>query len=269
MAKVDFSWLAIEGGQYRGRVIRCTTDVPRKTAVVDWIAAIIGCTLDAARVHLARMLGEHPSVAESVQYHDFENEQHTPVADISGLLVVLNQLPTEFVAEYQDAVSTLYTRYLGGDTSLAQEIRANRQTQDTLPDSHPMRVFGEAVESGSVGSMPGAMRDHRHINQLILQSVTGCEPVQLQNRVLQPLEQRAVQLMRDVVRNTSAEPDFWARFNQAADAMSELRRLGVWQSSTPGGRVEAKQENSRTNTIQPPRKARMKTLDDYFTKRDK
>ena len=50
----------------------------------------------------------------------------------------------------------MLVRYLGGDEALVAEIAANRLAQEDLPGSHPMRVFGEAVEAGSSTDPAGA-----------------------------------------------------------------------------------------------------------------
>ena len=45
---------------------------------------------------------------------------------------------------------TLWSGFLGGDTSLVEETAANRLTQESLPEDHPMRLFGETVESEAI-----------------------------------------------------------------------------------------------------------------------
>jgi len=73
------------------------------------------------------------------------------VADARQLVQVLWALPGE--SAFRRSCADVCMRFLGGDTSLVDEVFLNRRAQETLareqPD-HPARIFGEAVESDAL-----------------------------------------------------------------------------------------------------------------------
>jgi hypothetical protein len=77
----------------------------------------------------------------------------TPVVTASDLLYIIGKLPHKYIENFDKERNELNARYLGGDTSLCREVVAIRTHQESLPQNHPMRVFGEAVESGQIGHM--------------------------------------------------------------------------------------------------------------------
>jgi hypothetical protein len=80
-------------------------------------------------------------------------QRPTPVATASDLLFIIGKLPHKYISDFEKERDTLTARYLGGDTSLSREVAVIRTHQESLPQNHPMRVFGEAVESGQIGHM--------------------------------------------------------------------------------------------------------------------
>jgi hypothetical protein len=64
-----------------------------------------------------------------------------------GLVIILNLLPGQRAARFRVSCARIVVRYLGGDKSLVREIRENRRAQEALPEEHPARIFGQAVES--------------------------------------------------------------------------------------------------------------------------
>ena len=83
------------------------------------------------------------------------------VAPGEYLIPILTHLPNHHprVAAFIKAVNDTATRYLGGDTSMAEELHEIRAVQEQLPHDHPARAMGEAVETGRVGrlnAVPGA-----------------------------------------------------------------------------------------------------------------
>ena len=62
------------------------------------------------------------------------------------MVEIIWQLPG--TAEFRHNCAKFTVRYLGGDESLVEEVRANRAAQEELAASnptHPARIFGEAV----------------------------------------------------------------------------------------------------------------------------
>jgi hypothetical protein len=81
--------------------------------------------------------------------HQFPDErQHdTPVTDAVGLVIILNLLPGQRAARFRVSCARIVVRYLGGDETLVSAIRKNRRAREALPEEHPARIFGQAVES--------------------------------------------------------------------------------------------------------------------------
>lgn len=81
--------------------------------------------------------------------HQFpgERQNQTPVTDAVGLVIIVNLLPGQRTARFRVSCARIVVRYLGGDETLVNEIRDNRRAQEALPEEHPARIFGQAVES--------------------------------------------------------------------------------------------------------------------------
>ena len=56
-------------------------------------------------------------------------------------------LPGKAAAEFRTTCADVVVRYMGGSPTLVAEIAANRLAQESLPEEHPMRIFGETVGS--------------------------------------------------------------------------------------------------------------------------
>jgi hypothetical protein len=87
----------------------------------------------------------------------------TPVATAAQLVDIIWELLG--TKEFRRNCAKVCVRFLGGDESLVDEIRANRQAQQTLREtdpSHPARFFGVAVEaSANVGVDSDAVKRKR------------------------------------------------------------------------------------------------------------
>jgi hypothetical protein len=144
----------IEQGSYNGKSFRVSADY--KVSVLDWIAVLCDVSANTARMMLKRISDAERS-EQFLSQHRFsgQGQRGTPVADAMTLLKIIQKLPPKYpgVAKFLEEQNKLTARYLGGDTSLEGEVQAIRELQETLPESHPLRVFGRAVESGEVGKM--------------------------------------------------------------------------------------------------------------------
>jgi hypothetical protein len=151
---LNFQQVVVDG-QYAGKSFRFTNDTPRRVSVIDWIMMITGKNQIRAGEAIERMLKAHPEVSAKMRKHQFpgRGQRLTPVATASDLLFMIGKLPHKYIADFEKERDTLTARYLGGDTSLSREVAVIRTHQASLPQNHPMRVFGEAVESGQIGHM--------------------------------------------------------------------------------------------------------------------
>lgn len=57
-------------------------------------------------------------------------------------------LPGARASAFRTTLADTWIRVFGGDESLIEEIRRNRQIQEGLPQNHPGRAFAEAVKEG-------------------------------------------------------------------------------------------------------------------------
>ena len=152
----------VENNDKHFRFVEATQNTPRLWAVIDWATYLTQLDNNHAGEHVRTALA---SMQES---RDFSNElplpkhkfpgrgQRATVVSPSHLLIhILTRLPKKFtaVAAIIKAVNDTAARYLGGDTSMAAEVNTIRQVQQQLPSDHPMRAFGEAVETGAVGRL--------------------------------------------------------------------------------------------------------------------
>lgn len=152
---LPFTLQTIEDGFLKGKTFRRTNDVPRKTAVVDWIMGITGYSRAVATARMNKIISAHKAVIPNLVSLQFEGERQrpTPCTDATGLLFILDKLPRKYVKDFQQERDVLLARYLGGDTSISGEVAAIRDAQQQLPEDHAMRVFGEAVETGQIGNL--------------------------------------------------------------------------------------------------------------------
>jgi hypothetical protein len=127
-------------------------------SVYDVIAVVKGCTVSNAGTVYRRLLEEErvPMFPRfrfilDVGTTNGGNKLSTPVTDARGLVQLIWALPGK--SDFRRQCADVCVRYIGGDTSLVEEIFQNRLAQETLareqPD-HPARLFGEAVESEAI-----------------------------------------------------------------------------------------------------------------------
>ena len=79
------------------------------------------------------------------------NSRRTPIAkDLKTLIQVIFLLPGREASLVRQAAAEIFVRFMGGDLSLIGEVQRIHEVQAFLREhepEHPMRIFGEAVES--------------------------------------------------------------------------------------------------------------------------
>lgn len=146
----------IAEGEYAGRTFRYTNDVPRKSSVIDWIVLITGKNSHDSAKYFRDIVKKDKTVEKKYSLLQFpgERQRATPVATASNMLHIIGKLPSKYIESFERERNNLLTRYLGGDTSLCAEVQDLRAAQSNMaandPDN-PLRLFGEAVESGQTG----------------------------------------------------------------------------------------------------------------------
>ena len=80
-----------------------------------------------------------------------QGQRSTPVAkDLKTLVQVIFMLPGREASLVRQAAAEVFVRFMGGDLTLIQDVQRMNEVQRFLREhepEHPMRVFGEAVES--------------------------------------------------------------------------------------------------------------------------
>ena len=132
------------------------TATPPRVSVLDVIKVITGLPTNGCSVYWNRLRENHPDVITSVHRFPGARQRDTDVADARAICEIVMLLPGKAAASFRQRTAGVLVRYLGGDEALVAEIAANRLAQEGLPESHPMRIFGEAVEAGGVTNAVGA-----------------------------------------------------------------------------------------------------------------
>lgn len=136
--------------------IRTTNDRPKKASVIDYIMFITKLSRNDSGKYLRRICESNPDIRTKMSENNFGRGRPTFVADACTLIEIHGLLPKAYTESFRQQRDALFVRYVGGDTSLADEVHEIREIQNetaTTAPNHPMRVFGEAVETGQVGSM--------------------------------------------------------------------------------------------------------------------
>ena len=100
-------------------------------------------------------------MAERIHLHQFEGRRQkpTPVVDAETLILILQRIPgciSEFTAKTA-------VQLLGGDLGLIEEVKAFHEYQQSLPQNHPARIFGEFVEAKAVSA--AQLKDNKEWHQ--------------------------------------------------------------------------------------------------------
>ena len=110
-----------------------------------------------------RLVGTHAEVRAICYDYKFKGrgQQFTPVTNAKGAVLIINALPGKVAARLRVEWADIIVRYLGGDLTLVQEIAHNRTVQDNTPDDHPVRFFGQDVESRVLPNSVTGVQDMR------------------------------------------------------------------------------------------------------------
>jgi hypothetical protein len=132
------------------RQIRKTTD--SRISVLDVIGAATGSSPTVCSHTWNRLQEAFPEVGSVASNFKFpgQGQRETPVTDARGIVEIVMILPGRAAASVRKQAASVLVRYLGGDPSLVEEIADNRLAQARLPEDHPMRLFGETVESEAI-----------------------------------------------------------------------------------------------------------------------
>ena len=135
------------------RQIRKTAESPPRVSVYDVIGVITEQDTNQAGLAYRRLLERFPEVQSYCVSFKFkgQGQRPTPVTDARGITEIIMVLPGRVAAQFRKKSADVVVRYIGGDAGLVDEIAANRLAQENLPENHPMRIFGETIESGELG----------------------------------------------------------------------------------------------------------------------
>jgi len=106
---------------------------------------------------IRRLVTAHPELDAKCVPIKFggRGNQETPVPkDLAALVEIIFLLPGRAAAQVRQAAARLFVRHLGGDLSLIVEVERLNHVQSFLRENapgHPLRAFGEAVESNRRG----------------------------------------------------------------------------------------------------------------------
>ena len=131
--------------------MRKTNEHPPQVSVYDVLTTLMGIAPVHVSQAFTRLREGYPEVNTLCVTYKFpgRGQQMTPVADARGIVRIIMLLPSRAAAPVRAKAADVLVRYLGGDPALVPEIAQNRAVQETLPQSHPARIFGETVEQES------------------------------------------------------------------------------------------------------------------------
>ena len=73
------------------------------------------------------------------------------------MITIINLLSGPLAAKFRESCSDILVRFLGGDLTLIDQIKANNNIQQQLPDNHPAKIFGEAVKNNNFEAILSSM----------------------------------------------------------------------------------------------------------------
>jgi hypothetical protein len=139
-------------GLFHGKSVRITSDTPKKVSIIDVIQIV--CQVDRPHDVYERIVDHHPSILQLVQKHKFNGagQRLTPVTDAQGLVTIIQHLPGENADRFRSGAANILVRFLGGDTTLADDVHAIAAHHDAVNSGEApaniMQIFHEAVNSG-------------------------------------------------------------------------------------------------------------------------
>ena len=122
---------------------------PPRVAVLDVFAAITGLSTGNCSNVWKRLQEEYPELTTGCSRFKFPGRGQTEidVADARTITEIIFCMKGKVAAAFRKKSASVIVRFLGGDPTLVETIAANRLAQGQLPEEHPMRLFGESVES--------------------------------------------------------------------------------------------------------------------------
>ena len=134
------------------RHIRKTAETPPRVSVLDVIGIVTGHSPTVCSHTLQSLLQNYPEVGPRLSNFKFSGrgQRETHVADAYVITEIIMVLPGRAAGSVRKAAASVLVRYLGGDTSIIDEIAQNHLDQQELDEDHPARIFGQTVESDTV-----------------------------------------------------------------------------------------------------------------------
>lgn len=140
-----------------GEVGRIRMTPEKQPALID-VIAILTRKDKRHSAEVWRRLESHSRAMDANCVHAIFPDHHrdTPIAkDLKTLVQVIFMLPGREASLVRQAAAEVFVRFMGGDLSLIQDVQRMNEVQSFLREhepEHPMRVFGEAVESEPTSS---------------------------------------------------------------------------------------------------------------------
>ena len=135
---------------FKGKSVRVTSGTPKQVSIID-IINVVCHDAHPYRVY-ERIIEQHSSIMELVQKHKFDGpgQKPTPVTDARGLITIIQHLPGENADRFRSGASDILVRFLGGDTTLADDV-------------HAIAAHHDAVNSGEAPANITQLF-HEHVN---------------------------------------------------------------------------------------------------------
>ena len=143
---------------FHGKSVRVTSDTPKQVSLFDIIKIV--CQANHPHKVYERIVDHHPSILELVQKHKFDGagQRLTPVTDAQGLVTIIQHLPGENADRFRSGAANILVRFLGGDTTLADDVHAIAAHHDAVNSGEApaniMQIFHEAVNYGEANITP-------------------------------------------------------------------------------------------------------------------
>jgi len=168
------------------------------TSVIDWIVYMFDTNKQYAAQKVQRVFERHAELTTMVVMHKFPGarQRDSPCVDVKGLVSIIMKMQATApkVKQFQDYTADMIARYMGGDTTMIDEVNALNEMRFDLPGDHPLQIFGEYVDErsrarataidayhGQVQAIQGNLATNHlnlHIvsNALVSRSVLGSYP---------------------------------------------------------------------------------------------
>ena len=135
-----------------GEIGRIRMTPEKQPALIDVIAILTKKNKNDSSLVWRRLEGYSRAVQSNCLDGTFPgNSRRTPIAkDLKTLIQVIFMLPGREASLVRQAAAEVFVRFMGGDLTLIQDVQRMNEVQSLLREhepEHPMRMFGEAVES--------------------------------------------------------------------------------------------------------------------------